>query len=103
MAITLSPEETNLSRIVQVIRQVVTGRTNSTGLVTLRNGQTTTVVKAPNCGTTSHVFLTPKTAHAAALTPAPYVTPANTLLGSFTITHPNPAVTDATFGWDARG
>ena len=101
--IILSPSETRIPRIVQAIRQLLQGRADSGGTVTLRANQTTTVVPAQNCSPSCGVYLTPITAHAAALTPPPYVTAANTLLGSFTITHVSSAQTDLTFGWDARG
>jgi hypothetical protein len=100
--IVLSWKETSIPRIVQAVRQLLEGRSNAGGTVTLRNGHTTTVVSAPNCSPSCNVFLTPKTAAAAALTP-PYVQAADTLLGSFTITHTDPGGTDATFGYEARG
>ena len=100
--IVLSPSETRIPRIVQAIRQLLQGRADSGGTVTLRANQVTTVVSAQNCSPSCSVFLTPKTAHAAALA-GPYVLAANTLLGSFTITHVSSAQTDLTFGWDARG
>ena len=103
MAIQLSPAETNIARIVQAIRQLINGRVNSTGIVTLRTGQVTTVVSAPNCGVGSRVFLSPRTAGAAALSPPPYVKDADVLAGSFTITHSSSAVTTLDFAWDARG
>jgi hypothetical protein len=37
------------------------------------------------------------------LSPPPYVMAANTLLGSFVITHPSNAAVDLTFKYDARG
>ena len=99
----LAPQEKSIPRIVQAINQLLQGRVNSTGVVTLRTGATTTVVAAPNCGPASQVFLTPKTAHAAALTPPPYVLAANVTLGQFVITHPVSGFTDLNLGWDARG
>ena len=101
--INLAPKETAIWRIVDAIRQLAQGRTNSVGTVTLRAGQTTTVVVANTCSTTSRVFLTPQTANAAAVMLTTFVTQANTLQGSFTITHANAASIDRTFGWDVRG
>ena len=101
--IVISYAEKNIARIVQSIIQLTQGRVNSTGVVTLRNGQVTTVVSAPNCGKDSQVFFTAKTPQAALIVPAPYVKTADVLLGSFVITHPNPGGTLATFGYDCRG
>ena len=101
--IVLSPSETRIPRIVQAINQLLQGRANSGGTVTLRNGQTTTVVQAQNCSPSCSVFLTPQSAHAASMAPQPYVAKADILLGSFTVSHNDPHVSDATFGFDARG
>ena len=101
--IVLSPSETRIPRIVQAIRQLYEGRVNSGGVVTLRNGQTTTVVQAQNCSPSCAVFLTPQSAHAASMAPQPYVAKADILLGSFVISHNNPGVADSNFAWDARG
>lgn len=101
MAIDLSPSETRIDRIVSAVREIIEGRSNATGRVALRAGQTTTVVIAVNCGKDSEVFLSPRTANAAAALPTTYISAVNQ--GSFTITHANAVSIDRTFGWEARG
>jgi hypothetical protein len=101
--ITLAITETRIPRLVQAIQQLYQGRVNSGGTVTLRASQTTTTVSAPNCSPSCSIHFAPVTAHAAALSPPPYVMAANTLLGSFVITHPSNAAVDLTFKYDARG
>lgn len=103
MAINLLPTEKDIGRIVDAVRQLTQGRSNSVSTVTLRANQTTTVVPWINCGKDSQIFLTAKTPHAAALVPAPYVKTADVVLGSFTITHPSNANTDLTFAFDCKG
>lgn len=107
--IVLSTKETNIWRIVQAVIQLLNGRSNSVGVVTLRAGQTTTVVDksvsvgAVNVSTSTQIFLTPKTANAAAVVGTTYIQAADIGLGTFTITHANSANTDQTFGFEARG
>lgn len=103
MAIQLLPEETNITRIVQAIIQLVYGRDNAHGEITLRSGQATTVVEHPNCSNESEILLTPKTANAAAALATTYVPAATTLRGSFTINHANNGQTDKTFSYSVRG
>lgn len=85
MAIQLQRGERDPQKIVDAIIQLVEGRQNSVGDVTLRAGQTTTVVPFINCSRDSRVFLGGLSA--AAVTAAPQVTAANTGQGSFTISH----------------
>lgn len=107
--IVLPPEEKNIWRIVQAVRQLLSGRSNSVGVVTLRANQTTTVVDksvalgAMNVSPSSEIFLTPKTANAAAVAATTYIAQGDVLLGSFTITHASSANTDQTFGFEGRG
>lgn len=107
MAIQLAPEETNIWRIVQTIIQLVQGRSNAVGSVTLRAGHTTTVVTkavdraAVNVSTTSQVFLSPRTANAAAALATTYVSAIGQ--STFTLTHANDANIDKTFGFGAFG
>lgn len=105
--INLSPEETNLWRVVQAIIQLMQGRSNAVGEVTLRANQTTTVVTkavhraAVNVSTDSEVFLTPRTANAAAALTNVFVSSVGQ--GTFTLTHSSVASTDRTYGFEARG
>lgn len=105
--INLAPEETNIWRIVQAIIQLMQGRSNAVGEVTLRANQTTTVVTktvhraAVNVGADSEVFLTPRTANAAAALATTWVSAVGQ--GTFTITHASNAQIDKLFGFEARG
>ena len=58
-ALTLAYAETDPRRVADVVRQLVEGRSNSVGTVTLRANQTTTTVAAPTCAPGSLVFFTP--------------------------------------------
>lgn len=107
MAIQLAPEESNIWRIVQAIIQLTQGRSNAVGEVTLRANQATTVVTksvhraAVNVSADSEVFLTPRTANAAAAVPTTYISAVGQ--GTFTITHANNAQVDKTYGFVAIG
>lgn len=85
------------------IRQLIEGRSNAVGTVTLAHdgAATTTTVTATTCGPNSIVFLTPLTAHAAAV--SPYVLLTNVTPGQFIVTHAATAETDQTFGWFCVG
>lgn len=85
MAIAIQRTEKDLTRICDAIIQLTQGRQNSVGDVTLRAGQTTTVVAFPNCSTSSRIFLGGLSA--AAVTAAPQVLKADIGQGSFTIRH----------------
>jgi hypothetical protein len=105
--IVLQPEETLLSRIVGSIIQLAQGRLNCVGEVTLRANQTTTTVTlsvskaAVNVGSDCQVFLSPKTANAAAAVPTTWISSVGQ--GTFEITHANAVTVDRTFGWTAVG
>lgn len=101
MPIHLSPSERGLDRIVQAIRQLIQGRDDAGGSVTLTANAGTTTVAAPNCAAGSQVYLSPKTAHAAAALATTYVSAVAN--ASFTITHANNAQTDKDFWWRASG
>ena len=91
----------DIDEIRDATRQLVRGRSNAAGTVTLTVSATTTVVTAPKIvSTSSAISLMPKTANAAAAIATTYITTAN---GSFTITHANTATADRTFRWSAQG
>lgn len=96
MAIALIPQETNIFRIVQAIRQLIQGRSDAVLQVTLTPSATTTVVSAINCSKDSQVFLSPRTANAAAAVPTTWISAVAN--GSFTITHSSTVSIDRTFG-----
>jgi hypothetical protein len=102
-ALQLSPSETQLFRIVNAVRQLMQGRSNAAGSVTLAASAAATTVSAPNCAPTSQVFLFPRTAHAGAELAAGgcYISAVGN--GTFTITHANNAQTDRTFAYVCLG
>lgn len=101
MAIQLQPSETSIWRIVQAIIQLVNGRHNSSGQISLSINTTTTVVTAPNCSKGASPVLFPMTAHAAAALGTSWISSIDD--GSFTLTHANNTQADRTFSWIATG
>jgi len=101
VAIQLQPQETSIRRIVQAVIELVNGRHNSRGVVSLATGSTSTVVTAPNCSLEAIPVLSPLTANAAAALATTYI--AAIEQGSFTIHHASNAQADRTFGWTATG
>ncbi len=95
--------EKDLTKFAFAIQQLAAGRSNAVGSVTLRDGETTTTVAAPNCGAGSHVFLFPQTANAAAVVATTYVLATNVTAGQFIITHASDADTDQTFSYVCLG
>lgn len=103
MAIKLQPGEKNLQRVVDSVNELIEGRQNSVGDVTLRANQTTTTVAFPNCSKDCRIFLEPQTANAAAALATTYIRPVDILQRSFTITHANNAQVDKTFSFICIG
>lgn len=103
MAIQLQPGERDPQRIVDAIIQLVQGRHNSGGTVTLTAGQTTTAVSHPNCSKDSYVdvFGGARTANAAAAVATSYIS--SVVQGGFVITHANNGQTDRTFFYKVTG
>jgi hypothetical protein len=99
----LNRDEQDLTRIVNVIRQLAEGRSNAVGSVTLSAGVAATTVTAINCGAGSTVLLTPTTANAAAEFKNGTLYVSAVANKSFTLTHANNAQTDRTFLWAAFG
>ena len=86
-------------KAVDAVRQLINGRQNSVGDVTLNTGATTTTVTFANCSMDCRVFLFPQTAHAAAIVTSTFVSKANTNQGSFSISHPSSSQTDLSFSF----
>jgi hypothetical protein len=101
--LTLNPGERDIFRVVQVVRQLIEGRSNATGVVTLATGVTSTTVAAATAAPGATVHLTPATAHAAAAYATTYVQQTDVTAGQFVITHDNSAQTDRTFYYEIRG
>lgn len=103
MAVIVSTNERDPTKLAFAIQQLAAGRSNATGTVTLRASQTTTTVLAQNCGAGSAVFLFPQTANASAVLASTYALPTNVTSGQFIITHPSNANTDKTFWYVCLG
>lgn len=101
----LAPGETNVARLVAAIRQLIAGRSNASGRVTLAANVATTTVQAPNCAAGSEILLFARTANAAAewKNGTIYVLAADVSNKSFKITHANNAQTDRTVSYLAIG
>lgn len=89
------------TRLVTAVLQLIRGRSNAVGSVTLTAGATSTTVDFVNCSQDSQVFLSPRTANAAAALATTYISSVGNK--SFTIAHANAASTDRTFGFVALG
>ncbi len=83
------------------IRQLIEGRSNAVGTVTLTANAATTVVSSEVIGASSIPLLMPTTANAAAALATTYVSAR--AAGSFTLTHANNAQVDKTFYYAAFG
>lgn len=99
----LSPAERAIDRVVQAVRQLIQGRDDACGSVTLTANVATTTVSAPNCAAGAAIFTEPKTLNAAAEKGNGTMFISGVANQSFTITHANNAQTDRTFFWTARG
>lgn len=99
MAIALSRSERDPQRIVDAIIQLIEGRSNAVGDITLTPGATSTVVSFPNVSTDARVFLFPQTANAAAAMATTYIKKADIDRGVFVITHANNAQADRDFSF----
>lgn len=101
----LAPAEQDQLKQNAAIRQLMEGRSNAVGTVTLAHDgvATTTTVTATNCGPNSIVILFPATAHAAAVVTGTYVLAASITARQFIVTHAATAESDQTFWWVALG
>lgn len=97
----VSQNEKDLAKYAFSIQQLAAGRSNANGSVTLTANVTSTIVVALNCGASSGVWLSPRTANAAAAVGTTFVS--SVASGTFTITHASAATTDRTFDWVAFG
>lgn len=89
------PDELTIRSMVRVINNIMKGKTNNRGEVTLEDGVATTTVNDTNAGGESVILLMPLTAHAAAAIATTYVSSQDKQ--TFTLTHANNAQTDRTF------
>jgi hypothetical protein len=99
----LSPSETQLYIIVNAVRQLMQGRSNAAGSVTLAASVASTTVSAPNSAPGAQVFLFPRTPHAAAELAAGTCYVSAIAAGTFTVTHANNPQLDRTFSYVCLG
>lgn len=85
------------------INQLIRGRSNAVGTVTLAANAAATFRADPNCNEASAVLLSPMTANAAAELAAGTCYTSAVQGGSFTLTHANNAQTDRTFRYVVIG
>lgn len=95
---TLPPTGATERQVHQAIKELIEGRSNAVGTVTLTANATTTTVAAPTVNRNAIVLLSPTTANAAAAIATTYVT-VSASGGAFTLTHANNAQTNRTFGY----
>jgi hypothetical protein len=95
---TLPPTGASERQITQAIRELIEGRSNAVGTVTLTANTTTTTATLTTVNRNAIVILAPQTANAAAAVATTYAS-VSAAGGAFTITHANNAQTDRTFGY----
>lgn len=100
----LPPSGARERDIIDRIRDLIRGRSNATGEVTLTANATTTTLAGDNVNENAQIFLTPRTANAAAALATTYAS-INRVSGvnTVTITHANNGQTDRTFGYVILG
>ena len=86
--------------IIDAVNQLIVGRSNAVGTVTLTAGTTSTLIESPTINAGAVCVLSPRTANAAA---ALATTHTAVIAGRVTITHANAASTDRTFGFHIVG
>ena len=99
----LPPEATNGREISQVVNNILDGKLNSTGSVTLTASAASTAVTDYRAGYDSVVLFMPTTANAAAEQAAGGFYVSSRGKQTFTITHANNTQTDRTFDYIVIG
>lgn len=97
----IPPQGDTPRNIFALINELIRGRSNAVGTVTLTANVTTTTVTKSTINSSAQVFLSPKTVNAAAAVATTYISAIGA--GTFTITHANAATTDRTFGYLVNG
>ena len=95
------PAPIHLTQIANAVNELLKGRANNIGVVTLTAGTTTTSVVDTRIKSQMKVFLSPRTANAAAAITNAYVSAVAD--GGFTLTHSNTGATDRTFDYVFHG
>src|SRR5690348_3815071 len=101
----IAESEKSTVRQNQIMRQLIEGRSNAVGTVTLTDdgATTSTTVTAPTCGPNSVVFMFPMTSHAASALSGTYVDASDITPGQFVVTHAATSNSDVTFAWVCLG
>lgn len=99
MARKLQPHEKDMYAVVSTTNELVDGRSNNTGQVTLNPGATTTAVTFANASLNSTIVLSPLNPDAATVQWYIY-SKAN---GSFVVGHPSSALTNQDFDFSCVG
>lgn len=99
MSMSISEQDATKQNLV--IQQLIEGRSNAAGIVTLTANAATTTVLQISCSKSSAVLMFPTTANAAAIVAATYVSTIGN--GTFTVTHTNNANADKTFTYVCIG
>lgn len=93
-----------LRDMVSAVNQLIRGRSNAIGRVTLTANTTTTTITGELVNENAEIFLTPRTANAAAALGTTYASISRIAgVNTVTITHANNAQTDRTFGYVILG
>lgn len=87
--------------IASTVNELLKGRANNVGEVTLTASVTTTTVTDTRITSQMKVFISPRTANAAAALTNVYISAVAD--GSFTLTHSSTATTDRTFDYIFHG
>jgi hypothetical protein len=101
MARKLQPHEKEMFPVVSTVNELVDGRSNNVGSVTLTPGATTTTVTFATASSSSMIALSQRTANAAAALSTTFIS--SKLNGSFVLTHLNNAQVDRTFDFSCVG
>lgn len=88
-------------RPIQAIRDLINGKTNNTGTITLTASSATTTITDPLIQPSSKIALYPTSATASAEATTTYVSAK--AVGSATVTHANNALTTRTFDYVVTG
>jgi len=94
-------QEKHRRRIADVIFQLLNGKTNNVGTVTLTANAGSTAVTYDKAGVNSAIVLSPTTSNAAAAVGTTYVSAKGKK--TFTLTHANNAQTDRIFNFVVTG
>lgn len=99
----IPPSGASEREVHSAVRQIIDGRGNYTGTVTLTAGAASTAVPRTNANENAIVLLFPMTANAAAALTTTYVAQASITKTGFSVTHANNAQTDRTFAYAMVG